>query len=180
MPKNVIPFHSPGYFIRAASTHWERQGAFDLRNKVFVGEQGIFKVHDRDDVDEIATHLLAISTIAHEAHSVVGTVRIHTAEPGVWWGSRLAVDPAYRNVGRLGAELISLAVRSANARGCRLFNAHVQMQNVVLFRRMRWKSVEEVDCHGVGHMLMSADLAHYPPNYSPEEGWYHRPHKIAA
>jgi putative N-acetyltransferase (TIGR04045 family) len=180
MALNVIPFHSPGYFIRAASTHWETKGALDLRKRVFVDEQGIFDVHDQDDIDSIATHLVAISTIAHEAHSVVGTVRIHQAEPGIWWGSRLAVDPAYRNVGRLGAELISLAVRSANARNCRVFYANVQTQNVVLFRRMRWQCLKEVNCHGVEHMLMSADLSRYPPQYHPENGWYHRPQKIAA
>jgi putative N-acetyltransferase (TIGR04045 family) len=178
--QNILAFQSPGYFIRAVSTAWETAGAFDLRKRVFVDEQGLFEHHDRDDIDTIATHLVAISTLAHEAHSVVGTVRIHQAEPGVWWGSRLAVDPEYRNVGRLGAELINLAVRSANARGCRLFNANVQLQNVILFRRMRWNCIEEVDCHGVAHMRMSAELSHYPPKYSPQDGWYHRPHKNAA
>lgn len=180
MQSNIQPFHSPGYFIRAASMPWEGKGALDLRRRVFVDEQGIFDKHDCDDIDVVATHLVAISTMAHEADSVVGTVRIHEAEPGIWWGSRLAVDHSYRNVGRLGAELINLAVRSANARGCKTFLANVQMQNVILFRRMRWQCIKQIDCHGVPHMHMSADLSRYPPKADPVAGWYHKPIKIAA
>lgn len=180
MQSNIQPFHSPGYFIRAASMPWECDGAFDLRRRVFVNEQGIFKHDDRDSTDDIATHLVAISTMAHEADCVVGTVRIHQPEPGIWWGSRLAVDQSYRHVGRLGAELINLAVRCANAQGCQTFLANVQMQNVILFRRMRWKCLKEIDCHGVPHMHMSADLSRYPPKQNPIQGWYHKALKVAA
>lgn len=173
-------FQSPGYFIKAVSAPWEAQAALDLRRHVFVDEQGIFEEDDVDNIDLIATHLVAISTMAHEADQVVGTVRIHEAEPGIWWGSRLAVAPSYRNVGRLGGELINLAVRTANARGCTKFLANVQMQNVVLFRRMRWHPISELDCHGVPHMHMYADLNYYPPKPDPEIGWYHKPRRLVA
>lgn len=108
-------YHSPGYYIRAASKRFEAEGAQALRHRVFVEEQGIFADHDRDGIDLIATHLVVLSTLAHEADQVVGTVRIHEERPGHWWGSRLAVDSGFRNVGRLGAELIRLAVCTANA-----------------------------------------------------------------
>lgn len=180
MQAEIHPFKSPGYFIRATSMPWEANGAADLRRRVFVDEQKIFERHDRDDIDMIATHLVALSTYAHEPDSVVGTVRIHEADPGVWWGSRLAVDPLYRKVGHLGAELIRLAVSSAHAQGCHRFLANIQMQNVGLFRRMRWKAIEEVDYHGVAHMRMAADLSYYPPTINPVAGWYHKPRKIVA
>ena len=168
-------FQSPGYYIRAASRSFEAAGAADLRDRVFVQEQGIFPDHDRDDIDLIATHLVALSTYAHEADEVVGTVRIHEETPGLWWGSRLAVDLGFRQVGRLGAELIRLAVCTANARGCTTFLAHVQMQNVPLFRRLRWQPLEEVRIHDTPHMKMQADLSFYPPCGDPVAGWYHRP-----
>ncbi len=174
------PYQCPGYFIRAASTQWEARGASDLRKRVFVDEQRIFKDHDRDEIDLIATHLIAISTYAHEADAVVGTVRIHEAEPGLWWGSRLAVDKNFRQVGRLGAELIRLAVSLANTRGCHTFLAHVQEQNVLLFSRLNWRLLEMVELHGMAHARMSADLAHYPSISDAAAGWYHKPRRIAA
>jgi putative N-acetyltransferase (TIGR04045 family) len=166
------PFRCPGYYIRAASKPFEARGAAALRHRVFVEEQRIFPDHDRDEIDLIATHLVAISTYAHEADQVVGTVRIHEEAPGLWWGSRLAVDRDFRAVGRLGAELIRLAVSTANARGCGRFLAHVQTQNVLLFRRLRWRVLEEVTLHGVPHARMEAELAAYPPCADPEAGWY--------
>jgi hypothetical protein len=45
------------------------------------------------------------------------------------WGSRLAVHPAFRSHGHLGATLIRLAVSRAHAQGCRTFLAHVPSQN---------------------------------------------------
>lgn len=172
-------YNSPGYYIRAASKRFEAEGAQTLRKRVFVEEQKIFPQHDRDDIDLIATHLVALSTYAHEADQVVGTVRIHEERPRLWWGSRLAVDSDFRHVGRLGAELIRLAVCTANARGCDRFLAHVQRQNVVLFRRLHWRPLEEITVHGTPHVKMEADLAHYPPCADPVAGWYHRPRKVS-
>lgn len=166
-------FQCPGYYIREAATAWEAKGVADLRHRVFVEEQAIFHAHDRDEIDLIATHLAALSTYAHEADAVVGTVRIHQAEPGLWWGSRLAVDRDFRQVGRLGTELIRLAVRTATTRGCHTFLAHVQKQNEVLFRRLHWQSLGEVTLHGVVHVKMQADLSVYPPLADPAAGWYH-------
>lgn len=164
-------FVTPDFLIRAAVAPWEIGGAAALRHRTFVNEQGIFEVHDRDEIDEVALPLVAISTMASEADNVVGTVRIHEEAPGLWRGSRLAVAPAYRRVGRLGAELIRLAVGTARARGCARFLAHVQIPNVPLFEKLHWSSLEPVDIHGSPHMHMQADLAHYPPVPDPARGW---------
>ena len=134
-------------------------------------EQRIFADHDRDAIDAVALPLVAISTMASEADEVVGTVRIHEAEPGVWWGSRLAVAPGYRRVGRLGAELIRLAVGTAHANGAKLFLAYVQMSNVPLFEKLAWTPLGAQDLHGHPHMKMRADLAAYPPIIDPARGW---------
>jgi putative N-acetyltransferase (TIGR04045 family) len=103
--------------------------------------------------------------------AVVGTVRIHQAASGLWWGSRLAVHPCFRHFGHIGSTLIRLAVGSAHARGCRSFLAHVQRQNVPLFERLHWNRLHPVIVHGRAHCLMQADLASYPPCADPYAGF---------
>ena len=167
----VAPFIAAEYQVKFATSTWERQGAAALRRQVFCDEQGLFAGDDRDVLDDVAIPIVAISMLGVVGDEVVGTVRIHEAEPGLWWGSRLAVAPEFRKVGSLGAALIRLAVSSAHARGCSKFLAHVQSQNALLFRRLHWKTLEIVDLHGREHHRMEADLAHYPPFPTPEAGF---------
>lgn len=164
-------FVTPEFLIRLATQSWEIGAAASLRHRTFVTEQKIFAGHDRDVIDRTALPLVAVSTMASEADEVVGTVRIHEESPGIWWGGRLAVAPDYRRVGRLGSELIRLAVGTANARGCTTFLAHVQMQNVALFEKLNWLPMGQQYLHGHPHMLMQADLAAYPPVTDPARGW---------
>lgn len=164
-------FLSPEFLIRAADERWEREAAFALRRRVFCEEQRLFDGDDRDALDDHALPLVAVSTFAAEPDEVVGTVRIHEETPGVWRGSRLAVAPSHRRVGRLGAELIRLAVCTATGRGCTLFLAHVQAQNRPLFERLNWTAEAEVVLHGAPHVRMRADLSHYPPIADPFAGW---------
>ena len=119
----------------------------------------------------VAIPLVAVSFVGVAADAVVGTVRIHEAEAGLWWGSRLAVAQDCRGVGALGAGLVRLAVASAHARGCRRFLAHVQAQNALLFTRLHWRTLEQRELHGRPHHLMEADLDFYPPFAAPETGF---------
>jgi putative N-acetyltransferase (TIGR04045 family) len=167
------------YRVKFATEAWERREAAALRRQVFCEEQGIFAGDDRDDIDAVAIPLVVISSLGVAPHDVVGTVRIHEAEPGLWWGSRLAVAPDYRRIGALGSSLIRLAVGSAHARGCRRFYAHVQSQNALLFRRLHWRTIEETELRGRPHHFMQADLAHYPPIADPEVGFLSLPKRAA-
>jgi putative N-acetyltransferase (TIGR04045 family) len=167
------------YRVKFATQTWERRQAAALRRQVFCEEQGIFAGDDTDDIDDIAIPLVALSSLGVALHDVVGTVRIHEAEGGVWWGSRLAVAREYRGIGALGASLIRLAVCSAHARGCRRFYAHVQSQNAVLFRRLHWRTIEEIELRGRPHHFMQADLAYYPPISDPETGFLSLPKRAA-
>ena len=167
------------YRVKFATEAWERREAAALRRQVFCEEQGIFAGDDRDDIDAIAIPLVVISSLGVAPHDVVGTVRIHEAEPGVWWGSRLAVAADYRRIGALGSSLIRLAVCAAHARGCRRFYAHVQSQNALLFRRLHWRTIEETELRGRPHHFMQADLAHYPPILDPEVGFLSLPKRAA-
>jgi putative N-acetyltransferase (TIGR04045 family) len=167
------------YRVKFATEAWERREAAALRRQVFCEEQGIFEENDRDEIDAVAITLVAISSLGIAPQDVVGTVRIHQPEPGIWWGSRLAVAADYRRIGALGSALIRLAVCSAHARGCRRFYAHVQSQNALLFRRLHWRTIEETELRGRPHHFMQADLARYPPIADPEAGFLSLPKRAA-
>jgi putative N-acetyltransferase (TIGR04045 family) len=165
------PFLANDFQVKFATEQWERRDAAALRRTVFCDEQHLFAGDDRDEIDAVAIPIVAVSQLGVTADAVVGTVRIHQPEAGLWWGSRLAVEARYRGVGMLGASLIRLAVCAAHARGCRSFLAHVQAQNVPLFRRLNWETLEAVELHGMPHHRMRADLRAYPPIARPETGF---------
>lgn len=167
------------YRVKFVTEAWERRDAAALRRRVFCDEQQIFLGDDRDAVDEVAIPIVAISSFAVAAQEVVGTVRIHAVEPGVWWGSRLAVAADYRKISALGTSLIRLAVSSAHAQGCQRFYAHVQAQNAPLFLRLGWHTIEEITVHGRPHHFMQADLRLYPPIADAETGIVSLPRKAA-
>src|ERR1700728_3681451 len=86
------------YRVKFATQPWEHREAAALRRQVFCEEQGLFAGDDRDAIDAIAIALVAISSLGVAPHDVVGTVRIHEAEPRVWWGSRLCVAADYSRI----------------------------------------------------------------------------------
>lgn len=180
MMVHPIPeFRAAEYQVKFATCRWERERAHALRRAVFCTEQGLFTDDDRDVIDASAIPIVALAMLGVVADEVVGTVRIHETEPGVWWGSRLAVHRDYRRIGALGATLIRLAVSSAHAMGCHTFLANVQVQNGLLFRRLHWQVVDEFEMYGKPHLRMQASLDHYPRCRSPREGFVALPRKAA-
>jgi putative N-acetyltransferase (TIGR04045 family) len=169
--ENVLPFMPCEFRIKFAASRWEREGSYALRRAVFCEEQAIFNNDDRDATDDYAIPIVALSMLGVASDRVVGVVRIHEESPGIWWGSRLAVERDYRRIGAIGATLIRLAVSSAHAMGCKTFLAHVQAQKGPLFRQMHWETLEEVELHGRPHLKMRADLSGYPPCTAPELGY---------
>ncbi len=154
---------TPGVFrIAVAAEPWQLRAYFALRRAVFCGEQNLFATTDRDADDDASTPIVAVSSAAGADDDVVGTVRVHESSPGVWFGSRLAVEPSWRGVPALAAGLIRAAVTTAHGRGCHTFLATVQRQNVPLFRRLHWHPLGDVAVCGRPHQLMRADLAQYP------------------
>ena len=165
------PFLPTEFRVKFAASRWEREGAYALRRAVFCREQGLFGDNDRDGVDEYAIAIVALSMLGVAADQIVGSVRIHEEAPGLWIGSRLAVEQDFRRIGAIGATLIRLAVSSAHAMGAREFLADVQAQNGPLFHQMHWETLAEVELHGRPHLKMRADLAFYPPCHAPEVGF---------
>ena len=168
------PFIPTEYVVRLARTPWERAGYHALRRDVFCTEQQVFADDDRDAIDAVAIPIIAACCMAGMPDRVVGAVRIHEAEPGVWRGSRLAVHEDHRKLGRIGAELIRMAVSTAHGLGARQFLAQVQEQNVLFFRRLHWKSLGAMTLHGLPHHDMQADLSRYPA-HGQDQTWLLRP-----
>ena len=143
---------------KVVETEAEQRGYFAVRHAVFVEEQHIFADTDRDAYDEDAIHIVSVD---QETGAVVGAVRCYEAEPGIWFGGRLAVLKAYRHhPGLIGARLCRLAEKSVIEHGAHRFLAYIQPQNVRFFERLHWRVVDEpVECFGRPHQLMEASLA---------------------
>ena len=131
---------------------------YDLRREIFCHEQRLFAGSDRDAVDRHAHPIVCVGE-----GRVVGVVRIWEEAPGRWWGGRLGVQRELRTVGAIGRWLVQAAVSTARAWGASDFRATVQLSSVPLFRRLHWRSLEELDLLGRRHHLMQADLERYAP-----------------
>lgn len=168
-----LAFQPAEFRIQWADGPWMLGQAHALRRAVFCTEQRLFDSDDADAIDRApgTRTLVALSCQGGQYDEVLGTVRIHEAAPGLWWGSRLAVRREWRRHAQLGTGLIRLAVSSAHALGCSEFLAHVQAQNVPLFERLRWQVLDRMPLHGQPHALMRADLGAYPPCHTPYTGF---------
>src|SRR5277367_735269 len=94
-------FSASEFRVKFAASRWEREGAYALRRAVFCEEQRLFVDDDRDAVDDYAITIVAPSMLGVAADGVVGAVRIHEESPGLWFGSRLAVDCEFRRIGAI-------------------------------------------------------------------------------
>jgi putative N-acetyltransferase (TIGR04045 family) len=130
---------------------------FDLRRRVFVFEQGIFELDDRDvhDDDERTLHVLGFVD-----GGVGGAVRLYPLDPSgeLWKGDRLAVLPEHRAC-HLGARLVRFAVATAGELGGRRMIAQIQLPNVRFFEHLGWsRSGDPSPFHGIEHQLMDIGL----------------------
>jgi putative N-acetyltransferase (TIGR04045 family) len=150
------------FACRLARSPAERAAYFALRRSIFCLEQGLFGDDDRDEWDEMAHPIVCLHGPERQA-AVVGVVRIWESSPGDWWGGRLGVDAQFRTAATVGRRLVQTAVGTARAWGAWRFRATVQRANVPFFRRLRWRTLEEVELHQQPHHLMEADLTWYLP-----------------
>lgn len=169
--ENRYPESYSDFTIKWASLDWERAQALELRRQVFCIEQGLFTRDDRDEIDDHAQCLVAVANHGGWPDKVIGTVRIHAYEKDVWWGSRLAVDKAFRYQSGIGAALIRLAVGSARGLECQEFFAQVQDQNEALFRKLNWQSHYKLTVRERPHVMMQAQLCQFPVCKRPYSGY---------
>lgn len=154
-------FISADIVIKLVSEDWERRQYYRLRELTFRDEQKILQ-EDRDECDFKAFGIVAIGNMFGEPDRVIGAVRIFPDEQHNWWGGRLCVDPLYRYHSAIGKALINAAVSTAKKLGCQRFLATVQKQNERYFQKLHWYSQQHIDVAHIPHVLMQADLAHYP------------------
>jgi putative N-acetyltransferase (TIGR04045 family) len=143
----------------------ERELHLAIRARVFVDEQGLFALSDRDEHDDDPRTLHVLGLCGAE---VAGTVRLYPlAEPGLWKGDRLAVLPAFRRHG-VGAPLVRFAVRTAGRLGGREMLAQIQLANVAFFERLGWRRLgEPADYCGRPHQRMVIALSAGEPAAGP-------------
>jgi putative N-acetyltransferase (TIGR04045 family) len=97
--------------------------------------------------------------VAENEGNIVGTVRVFPEENnGHWIGGRLAIQKDFRFSGA-GEALVREAVATVRRKGCNLFTAHIQRENVPFFVRLGWQAVGPMfEYRGRPHQLMEADL----------------------
>jgi putative N-acetyltransferase (TIGR04045 family) len=144
--------------VRVAVTGEDVAEHHRVRHEVFVREQAIFAVDDRDGWDEGA-----VKVVARAGGRVLGAVRLYPLdEAGLWKGDRLAVLPEGRRL-RIGAPLVRFAVATAGERGGHTMVAQIQLPNVRFFEHLGWHADGPAGpYHGVMHQPMAIPLAAAP------------------
>ncbi len=163
----VRGYRSREIFTAVCSEPWQERAYWALRRSVFVSEQGLFNSHDRDEHDEHAYPIVALSTSCGMPDQVIGVVRIYPQPGGIFFGGRLAVCHAYRRHGIVGEKLIKRAVGTAKGLGCQRFYATVQAANVRYFQRHHFVPLEPITVMGQPHSLMEATLRDFEPLQLP-------------
>ncbi|MCU1657543.1 MAG: hypothetical protein JWO57_2199 [Pseudonocardiales bacterium] len=149
----------------AATAAWTIERADDLRSieayrrlrhEVFVDEQRLFTNSDADAADDDPRAVVLVARSGDG--SVLGGVRLAPAVEGAdigWWnGGRLAVARSARNAGGIGPALVRSACAHAEQLGALRFEATVQATNEVLFRRLGWARLNDVEVAGSPHIQM--------------------------
>lgn len=151
--------------VKLATSKWERQRYFALRERVFTDEQQLL-AREQDGNDFRATAIIALAHNCGMSDDVIGAVRIfqvnNASYANLWFGGRLCVVKEYRGHRNIGKVLINTAVSRAKFLGCEHFHAYVQLQNIHYFEALHWREIDEKIIAGRPHKRMCADLSAYP------------------
>lgn len=130
--------------VRLAESPAERLAAWRIRERVFVGEQGIADELERDGLDEIAWHL-----VAWQDDVAVGTARVlgldrddnpvPPAASKVARIGRMAVLPEKRRLG-IGRRLLDAALELARDHGIESADLSAQEYVVPFYERAGFRA----------------------------------------
>lgn len=147
---------TPPFLIEPADCAADVAAYMQIRRDVFVAEQGIFAGSDSDDIDDDPRTVVLVARSPEGV--VLGGVRLAPVTPAVdlgWWtGSRLVVTKTARSAGGIGAALVRAACAHAEETGVLRFEATVQSQNEILFRRLGWQKLGDITVVGQPHAHM--------------------------
>src|SRR4051794_1019638 len=128
--------------------------AWEVREEVFVGEQSVPVELERDDLDDLATHWLAVD----DAGTAVGTVRMVEEHGDTAHLGRLAVRANARGRG-VGALLVRTVEDEGRARGLTTCVLGAQIQAVGFYERLGYAAYgPEYDDAGIPHRWMRRTL----------------------
>ncbi len=121
--------------------------AVDIRNEVFVKEQGFTEEFDSDD--KTAIHIVGFIDGRSAA-----TCRIKKTRDDDYLIGRIAVRKAYRGRG-FGAEIVAAAEQVISAMGGRCIHIHSQLQASGFYEKIGYNKTGEVDEEeGCPHCMM--------------------------
>ncbi|MCU7862459.1 MAG: GNAT family N-acetyltransferase [Candidatus Thiodiazotropha sp. (ex Lucinoma borealis)] len=147
-----LPMKQPDYTIREARWPDERELLRQVREPVFVTEQGVPIAMEWDDDDIIAYHLLALD----EQQQPIATARLlGTGQIG-----RMAVLPDWRNQG-IGTALLLALVKRADSMGMERLFLHAQTSAESFYARAGFTPM--------GKPFMEADIPHQKMGFSLKE-----------
>jgi predicted GNAT family N-acyltransferase len=139
--------------VRRAVTPADREAAYAIRHAVFVGEQGVSPDIERDDLDQLAEHVLALVD-----GRPVGAGRLVVRGPRAVVG-RMAVLREARGTG-VGARLLDLLESTARSRGCAEVELHAQVSARGFYERLGYTARGDVYQEaGIDHVDMRKPLA---------------------
>jgi predicted GNAT family N-acyltransferase len=140
--------------IRWAQGPGDVEGAIAVRERVFVGEQGVPPEEELDGRDDDALHLVALDP---RGGRVVGTLRLLFDGETVKVG-RVAVDREWRRQG-IAARMLDAALQEAGRRGARRARLASQLEVVALYEQAGFAVESGVfEEAGIPHVWMGRRL----------------------
>ena len=113
---------------RLVADEAELEAALDLRQHVFVEEQGISRQLEFDGLDNQAIHIAAM-----DGSNVVGTARVRFLDDSQARIERMAVSKPFRRKG-IGTGIVSFVIAESKKRGARHLILHAQLDAVPFYR----------------------------------------------
>jgi len=152
-----------GVEVRWWRSREELEGAFAVRERVFVHEQGVPAEEELDALDEQARHVVALApasspeTGVPDAQRVIGTLRLLVDGERAKIG-RVAVEREWRRRG-IAVAMLELAIAQARAEGCLRVRLAAQTAASALYERVGFEvESEEFEEAGIAHVWMGMRL----------------------
>jgi len=145
------------YRVALVRTQPELEAAFDIRERVFVDEQGVAPDIEYDGKDAMAVHALGVV----EAHPA-GTARCRRIDATTGKIERVAVRSAYRRRG-LGRTLMQTMEAALATVGCDEIVLHAQRAVASFYRNLGYHRVSDpFEEAGIPHVEMRRTLSESP------------------
>ncbi len=143
--------------VALVRTQSELEAAFDIRERVFVDEQGVAPDVEYDGKDTTAVHALGVVE-----GSPAGTARCRRIDASTGKIERVAVRPAYRRRG-LGRALMQTMEGALATAGCEEIVLHAQRAVVSFYRELGYHRVgDSFEEAGIPHVGMRRTLSDPP------------------